>query len=257
MILAVGIIVILSACKKENGVQTVLVQKPLTQTVPLSASIKDRAANFQNPYDSIGMVHNMVLQTVVGYQVKTGDTSVATTYKIVASFFRQRYGSDIGSQISKAEQNFMHDFPGMQVNSVPDAKLQPLTAAYINKIVTAIHDVKDSTAYGAFKSSIESVESAAINDKSLTVNEQQKVLIAASVARYSLSFWLAQTSAGNGKNDVMGFFHNIWKAINCALADTGSAIDGVIHFESPREILEDASTVSAICSAVMSASHTK
>jgi len=245
-LLAAGIIVMLAACKKENATNTEGILTVPTSALSMSATQAVLPGNPQNPYDSVGMIHNQVLQKVCSYVNQRKDTTSGGIRKQVSAFFQQRYGTSINTQLIRADQHFLITFPARQVNVIPD-KNAP--ANYCNQILAAINQLKEDSSYQVFYRKIVSIESNVLHDKTLTPEQAQQVLTVASIARYSIAFWM--TKAASNDNDTMGFFRKIWQVINSGLADAGGAIDGIFSGSTIGESLEEASFESALCSALM------
>jgi hypothetical protein len=251
MILAAGITVMLAACNKEGKVKSNVATVKETNRFALNSAPNDRAANPSNPYDSIGVIHNQVVDVTCTYIQKTGDKAIISIRNQVAGFFKARYGSDISHQLIDTYGRFTKKFPNRQFTIAPKGIFSVAAESYLNRVLGTIQSVKDASGYDTFKSAIVSIENLVIQDKNISANEQQHILMVSAVARYSMSYWLREVNTGSGESDPMGFFHNVWKAINVAAADTCGAIDGMVHLDSPREILEEASFDSAGVSAMM------
>lgn len=251
IILAAGITVMLAACNKEKPASPKVAPAKVISTLSIRAANNDRAANPLNPYDSIGVIHNQVMDVTCDYIQKTGDTTGASIRTQVAAFFKNRYGADIGNGLIEMGKHFTEEFPGRQFTDVPEGVFNNATEKYLNRIIAAIQSVKDVNGYDNFKTAVLDVENEVTKDRRLLPAEQKHILIVSAVARYSMSYWLQKVDTSSDEAYPMGFFHNLWKAINVAAADTCGAIDGIIHLDSPRSILAEASLDSAITSALM------
>jgi hypothetical protein len=251
MILAAGVTVMLAACNKEKQASQNVAPVKKMGAFSLSAINNDRAANPLNPYDSIGVIHNQVINVSCAYIQKTGDTSNTSIRNQVAGFFKIRYGTDINSRLMVTYGQFKKEFPGGQYASAPKGIFSATAESYLNRLLGTIQSIKDTNGYTTFKAAVVGIENMVIKDKNISADEQQHILMVGAVARYSMSYWLQLVNTGNGESDPMGFFHNVWKAINVAAADTCGAIDGMVHLDSPRDVLEEASFDSAGVSAMM------
>jgi hypothetical protein len=247
--LAVGLIVLLAACskEKESGIPSLTEHK--VSTAVLFAEKADRAANPSNPYDTIGRIHNLILQATSAYVHQSGDTSITGRRQQVIAYFKTHYGEDVEGRLMQMESLYKKDFPGGKVKAVPENMFSISVRAYLYRIIISAGSI-NSIDGDAFKATIVNLEKEAATDKRLNPAEQQKIFMVASIARYSISYWLekANNNADGQEASTMGFFGKVWRAINIGMTDIGAAIDGIAHFESPRHVLQDASDMSSLAS---------
>jgi hypothetical protein len=248
--LAAGLIVLLAACGKEKGAVIPSLTEHKVSTAVLFAEKADRAANPSNPYDTIGRIHNLILQATSEYVHQSGDTSITGRRQQVIAFFKTHYGEDVEGRLLRMESLYKKDFPGGIVKAVPENMFSIPVQTYLNRIVTSAGSITLTDGYDAFKATIVNLEKEVATDKRLNPAEQQKIFMVASVARYSISYWLekANNNAEGQEASTMGFFGKVWRAINIGMTDIGAAIDGIAHFESPRHVLQDASDMSSLAS---------
>ncbi len=251
--LAVSLIVLLAACNKENQPAIHQQSPPQMKLARINASVSEQAANPSNPYDSIGSIHNKVLQKVCDYVDETGDTSISGRREQVNNYFKNRYGEDISKKLLEMESRSKKDFPGGMIKAVPQNMFSTVVESYLNRIINAVRSVKTMDGYQAFKATVVSIEKEVPADKRLSKAEQQKMFLAASIARYSVSFWMGKAAIKPEDQTLstMGFFGNVWRAINVGLSDVSGAVSGMGYSESIREILEDASDMSGLASAFL------
>ena len=205
--LAACIIVMLAACNKENPSVPSVVLASTASSVSLNTLSADPAANTKNPYDSIGLIHNKVLGVIWDYVQQTKDTTANGIRSRVSDFFKQRYGTDINARLTQAAIYFTKDFPAWQVAGAPKGYFTPITEAYLNSILDAIRRTKDLDGYGLFHSTVTDIENKVLLDKNLSMAERQHILMVASVARYSVAYWMgkAATASPDTSSSLMGF----------------------------------------------------
>lgn len=243
-----AVIVMFAACKNEKQAVPVTTQ-PVSMAVLVSRiSRPDPASNPSNPLDSIGAIHNKVLEVTWDYVQATGDTNLIGRRNQVIRYFRQCYGIETGTRLLQAEALFKKDYPAGQM-FVPKNRVAPSVENYMNQIIVKIHEMTDASAYPAFKTGMVSMEKIILTDRSLTVIQQQQVLAVASIARYSVSYWLEKSNT-IPPNDSLdkGLHHNFIISLGCSLVDVFGGINGATYGDSIREILEDASDESSLCS---------
>jgi hypothetical protein len=256
---AAGAMLLLSACNKDaqtgktsETVQKVNTVKPTESLLVSQALATDPAANPGNPLDSVGQIHNQVLNVVWTYMQSTGDTSITGRRNQVILYFKKRYGIAIGDHLLESEARFKHDFP-KGVITVPKGSYGAAGENYLNSMMATVHNINDLGAYGSFKENMMGIEKNILADRTIGITQQQQLLAVASIARYSASFWLqkANTPPAEGVNDTMGFFHNLVKALTVGLIDTcagaGAAMDGL----SIQEMVCEASDASSLWSAFL------
>ncbi len=251
--LAASLIVLLAACTKDAPSANVAKPQMVGAASLQQMAITDSIHNPLNPYDSIGLIHNQVLQVTWDYLQKSGDTTSNGKRKQVIQFFGKRYGRNITIPLSQMEHLYHQDYPSGIQKVSPQGIISPLLAGYLNQIVAMVKAIHQLSGYKVFKSSIVSLEQNIITDKQLTPLQKEKILMVSSIARYSIAFWMDKANRIGGHQDAAteGFFHWLLQAINCGLTDVGAAASGIGHFESPREVLEDASDMSSLASAFM------
>jgi hypothetical protein len=252
-VMAASLIVLLAACNKDAPNANVAKPQMTTAVAVQQKAVTDSIRNPLNPYDSIGLIHNQALQVTWDYLQKSGDTTSNGIRTQVIQFFGKRYGSDITVPLSQMEHLYHEDFPaGIQKVSA-QGMVSPLMAGYLNQIVAMVKSIHKPTEYKIFNSGIISLAQNIITDKQLTATQKEKLLMVSSISRYSIAFWIdkANRIGGHQEASTDGFFHWLLQAINCGLADVGAAASGISYFESPREVLEDASDISSLGSVFM------
>lgn len=246
----------LAACNKDaqtgkapETVQKVNAVNPVANRMVSQALVTDPAANPGNPQDSVGQIHNQVLNVVWTYMQSTGDTSITGRRNQVVLYFKKRYGISIGDQLLQGEARFKRDFP-KGVFTAPKGSYGAAGENYLSSITATVHNIKDLAAYGAFKENMLGIEKNIMADRTISTNQQQQLLAVASIARYSTSFWLqkANTPPSGGVNEAMGFFRNLGKALTVGLIDTCAGISAASDGLSIQEIVCEASDASSLWS---------
>jgi hypothetical protein len=249
---AAGVVLMLAACKNEKQTAPVTITPVGMNSLASNITSPDPASNLSNPFDSVGAIHNEVVNATWNYMQSTGDTSISGRRNVVIRYFKTRYGAEIGTRLLQDEGLYKKDFPS-DSTTLPNNRFNPATENYMNQILAKIHAITDASAYPAFKASMVSMEKTVMADRSLTVTQQQQILAVAAIARYSVSFWLtkAGTQPANGGADTMGIFRNFLRAVSIGFIDVTTGMESASHGESIQEIVEDASDVSSIWDAFL------
>jgi len=246
---AAGITVMLAACTKEQYKATGAPRAVQSKAPVVQTYFNDPAANAANPYDSLGMIHNLALQWAWDSIQETGDTSRAFKTAQIAVFNKLRYGIDIRAELTAMDEHFQKTFPQSPVQQIPSKYFTPALTDYLNQLLAQMNGLKDAQDYDHLKAGLIKLETAAARDRRLTTKEQNKFLMVAAIARYSTAFWLQkidlQPKNVTGTISTTGFFHNLIKAIVCATQDVIGAVDAISYMEPPSEVLEEAELQSA------------
>lgn len=152
----------------------------------MSSSQLTIAANPANPYDSIGILHNMFLDALRRYVSRTKDTTrtgkaaylrqVAKAYRGIS--FQPTYNPE-------AEQNICTDYKSVLLN-------QPLSAgckAMLRSLVNVLECVPSATAFTSYLNDIKGIEHEILK-AGFTQREEQFLLTVSSVLRYSGYYWM-------------------------------------------------------------------
>lgn len=218
LILLTAFITGLSACKKDNTEKV--------QVHETSKTFAERSLNVAGPenslnvYDSIGYWHNIILAYVQSCKPETNTPDVEASTGCVLKFYRERSLAIPVSFFLTVKQivdDRVNDFSNVITNC---AYADPVKAALdsLVKIVKRLSD--DSSGYGAIKAAITDFEKRVMQDVRFNENDRQIILKTASVARYSIYYWMNVNPP-----PVAAFkLKNIIKWIAAVTSDIGGAI---------------------------------
>lgn len=212
-------ITVLSACKKDNT-EKVQVQQETSKTFAERSLNVEGPENPLNAYDSIGYWHNVILNYVQSCKPVTDTPDVETSTGCVLKFYREHQSEIPASFFSSVKQTVDdrdNDFRNV-IASCPYTDPVKTALDSLIKIVKRLSD--DSSGYNAIKDVITGFENRVIQDVRFNENDRQIILKAASVARYSIYYWINVSPPPAAAFKLK----NIIKWIAAVTSDIGGAI---------------------------------
>jgi|GEM_PF-1860444 len=176
-------------------------------------------SNSNNPFDFVGKYHNMGLDYLYLNKDSIAKDSIIRLLDInkIMSIFICNNENDIIVKSQKAFNNIKN-------NSSPNSNecgMQKMEYDYLKVIIIAIKSIDTNDNVNSLKTfinKITDIEGIVLNNNSLGTNVNAKILMASSIARYSITYWFIQTSDGAksapkkwwkwliiGAADVIGF----------------------------------------------------
>jgi hypothetical protein len=149
----------------------------------------ENSKNLNNPYDSVGIIHNLGLESV------KNQTGVSPKNKTLG------FSSNMYPEISTNSRNDIIDL-GIyhavkdSTNYSPDY-MSESGKNFSSQLLSIVDQVPDSTMFAAGTQSIRNLESQILSSTNISETEKKSLLCASSVARYSLNYW-----AENGGTDA-------------------------------------------------------
>ncbi len=214
----IAVIVSLSACKKDNGekvqvqeINKVFAEKSMNPVSP---------ENSLNAYDSIGYWHNIILAYVQSCKPETDTPDAEASTGCVIKFYREHQSEIPVSFLSTVKQTVNdrdNDFSNVIANCPYTAPVKAALDSLI-KMVQRLSD--DSSGYGAIKGVITGFENRIIQDIRFNEKDREIILKAASVARYSIYYWMNVNPPPASAFKLK----NIIKWIAAVTSDIGGAI---------------------------------
>lgn len=230
----------LFSCKKnENDLPIPNSIKNHTKQVLRISYAVDSAANPNNPFDSVGYLHNIILQETRNTWIDSPG-SASNNFNAVINYFNE---NNLSINLTFSEVMLMDSL----INS-DTSKNQPVFLNSLNyssnfktilgNIFTLTNAASNFDSYEDFKSEMILIENGIASNNALSETEKGSLLTSASVARHSVLYW-ARESAGlnsdqntnSNPNGPIG--KSIFKAIKqwlkdhpVATADIGGAIAG-------------------------------
>lgn len=200
--------------------------------------------NADNPADSIGRIHNIVLDSVYAYIKRTGDTSKAGKSNEVVRYFRHRYGEGLGrppAEISILIQKHQSTPADKKVLS---RYFPGIMASYLSEMISYTNLISRPEDYLQFKSAIVRLEGKIIREANVSEEQRSHLLHVASICRHSLWYWMNAIDHGQNQQ-TMGFLRNFIRAFMGSHADMHMAIYLLLTFSDYRHLLADAAGESA------------
>lgn len=151
-------------------------------------------ANPENKYDSIGVIHNNLLEKcklqIQSFYQKNGDITLSQSHEIARSILHGAkydtnnfsYGS-LTMLVSDSAQVYRTFISSSSLSSVAKQEMLSLVSTIVN---LAKQDVED---YGLYKSAIVSKEREVSNNSAIPSHDRVILLSSMSVLRYSLCYW--------------------------------------------------------------------
>jgi len=224
----------LAACNKKDQVPT---DRSSANNRALNAYLNDDTMNITpgnpaNVYDSVGYWHNAILsgiQPCIPVSNANADTITGCVIKFANKahlYLPVRSLATIPKLIKESENNFY-----AVINRLPFSDRAKFLTDSLLKVVDE-KSSSDSAGYSSIKASIIGFENNILKDNSLSNIDKKELLGAASIARYSVYYWLETPSGhalklknilawlGNVAGDVTGFCvtQNVVYAADCSEA---------------------------------------
>jgi hypothetical protein len=239
--LAAGLIVLLAACNKENApVSYVTDSKPLIMALSLSST--DPCANPLNPYDSIGLLHNIALDSLRHYVKASHDTTRLGKSNYLHRFFQYNYGREVTHVNYPNEKLGCLNYKAIMLQQ----KVSPQSMGFFKELSCSLDSIKDTEHYGSYKGRIVVTENK-ILEAGLSEHEKRNLLITASVLRYSGYYWM--NAFNDSSVQPVAGTDGIFRKIAGVIAGIGSdaTVVAYCYFHNILDIVDATVTWSAIC----------
>ncbi|GEM_PF-722888 len=150
------------------------------------------AANPSNPYDSIGILHNLFLDTLRKYVSQTGDTSRTGKGAYLQQVARAYRGISFQpTDNPESEVNICTDYKSVLLN-------QPVSVdckAILHRLVEVLDGVQSANAFNSYANKIKAIELEVMN-AGFMQREEQFLLTVSSVMRHSGYYWMEAFNNG-------------------------------------------------------------
>jgi hypothetical protein len=214
----------LSFCSCEKNDQKPIKPVVISKTfLSVAASGTSGPENSQNPYDSVGYLHNRMLMFI---NDKLGPSVQISPADICYWLSKDPYFTP--------DTMLLKRLPDQMIQAVVDERdsfaTRILNSSYSqpakNYCSTIFSLIGDTTSdYALFKSRMLLLERNVLNDRQIASEEQQMVLQCASIARYSGWYWKYKFIPPGNKSYSL---KRILKWVAEVTADAGSAIAGAV-----------------------------
>ncbi|SDW50355.1 hypothetical protein SAMN05444410_103140 [Hydrobacter penzbergensis] len=221
ILMLLAFIISLSACKKDNA--PVKADSQEKTMLLRSASDATTPENTANAYDSIGYWHNQIVAYVENCKPVTETPDVEASTQCVLRFCREmQWPEPSVSFFSTVEQTVNQSNESIE-NLIANCPYEKPLKAALDSLAHLIKGLSDSDSpYPVIKAAIVDFERTVMQDKQLTPEGRAIALKAASVARYSIYYWI--NTLQPPVPSAAFKFKNIVKWIAAVTSDIGGAI---------------------------------
>lgn len=182
------------------------------------------AANNANPYDSIGIRHNIVLDSVWNYVQRTKDTTASGKRNYLIGYFKQH----LPQRVAEAERILINgphgSLPGLD-KILAGKIISQQTRGLLDSLMADIGQMQSLDDCRALVEKIRELETQA-QRASISIYEKDLILQAAAIAKYSSVFWHDKIQH-NPPPAPDAFLKGILHYIVAVQADTLGAIYGI------------------------------
>jgi hypothetical protein len=195
-----------------------------------------------NPYDSVGVLHNIALDALRKYVKTTNDTTRAGKAIYLNRFFHANYGRQVKHVDYPNEKLGCLNYKAIMLQQ----KVSPEAMGFFKELSRTLDSIKDTEHYGSFKLRIVATENNILN-ATLPENEKRNLLVTASVLRYSGYYWMNAFS--DGSVQPAAGTDGILRKIAGVIAGIGSdaTVVAYCYFHNILDIVDATVTWSAIC----------
>jgi hypothetical protein len=173
----------LTCCKKQKQIPNLSGNYKSKQTY---VSKNGRSpANSSNPFDDVGYKHNLICDHMAGYLNGNPTATLGNICDEVENYEFSEFNIEVSIDPNDIEN----------ITSPTDAN--STVQNYLDDLQNIVDGIPDYSAYSDYKTAVVSLESLVMNNAILTDGQKEKVLSAASVARYSADYWWDFDPPGN------------------------------------------------------------
>jgi hypothetical protein len=243
---AVSLIVLLTACNKESrNVPSRTISQ--NQEALITNRLNSPCANEANPFDYLGYLHNVVLDSLRQYVKTTKDTSRLGKAAFLNRYFKNTSDGEFKPFYIPEEKtgctNYKAILLGQHVSITALEFLQALC-----KTLDSIHDLDH---YEDYKKQIEQAE-AKIMGAELPDSERTNLLMTAAILRYSGYYWMNAFKNGSVQqhgSSQMASTDSFLRKIAGVIAGIGAdaSVIAYCYMTGDIEILDKTVTWSEVC----------
>lgn len=228
----------LSSCQRQS------------ENSPLSLDIQEKYGpeNKNNPYDSVGRIHNEVLEAVHQFIRTSGDTAMGSIKGFMVDYFRKYRNEDVAKALDRIPDHLAETVISDYRKVLFSKPWQPSTAAYLNQLLDTISGVTDISAV-SLKKKIVLIEERVMADKSISFEDRRLLLSCTSLARHSAFYWggilnqYPDLELATKKGGLLHALKRVAAFIACCIGDvSGGAYAYIIGKDG--DIIADASLLS-------------
>jgi hypothetical protein len=242
-IIIAGLCIVMAGCSKNMPEENKQKPEVLQQSGDKSAAANP-AANPDNPYDYIGVIHNVLLDSLRKYKERSRDTTHAGTVNYLRAYFKKEGSTTVPPVMDKPTGiRIIQDYHPYMLR--PEFSKE--TNAFTRSLMATLDGITGTENYGAYKASIVRTE-LQIMDSPISPLEKKYLLVTASVLRHSGHHWMKVFSSGLvQKKGLLGFLRKLAGVITGIAADATVVGWHVVKGSSWDVIIEETVTWSEIC----------
>ncbi|HWV73010.1 MAG TPA: hypothetical protein VN040_14915 [Pseudosphingobacterium sp.] len=208
------------------------------EAVPLDP----RVSFDRNPYDHVGALHNLGLESLVSYIRSKKDTTRIGKSRFLHEYFKREYSVELQEGYDLAlETKIFKDYRSVY----RELSLSPASLTFLDAISDQIEAIKTLDGFATFKEGIQVIEEKILLAK-IPENEKSALLVTASVMRHSAYYWFNFVNSDE-KMETMGLLRKIAGVITGIAADGTSALYYMFTRADIFAVLDDAIGMSEIC----------
>ncbi|MGN6602529.1 MAG: hypothetical protein ACTHK8_08750 [Ginsengibacter sp.] len=224
LMVLIAIVVGFTACKKDN-IRVNETPEDYNNKIALakSGTALPTPENPLNAFDSVGYWHNRIVAYVQDCKPVTDTPDVAASTACVLRFYREVWGLELPASLFKTVSQTVDKSNTDIVNLIADCPYDEPVKAVLDSLVQLVKQLSDSNSpYPVIKSTIVDFENGIMQNDRLTPDGRAIALKAASVARYSIYYWINTLQPPVSSAPFK--FKNIVKWIAAVTSDIGGAI---------------------------------
>lgn len=233
------------ACKKSShpsNVSNPPVSNAINATFSHQVSV---AGNPANPYDSIGILHNIILDSLRNYVVRTNDTSRIGKSAYLNKFLKGYRGINFMPAYNpELEFNICTNYKSVLLNVPFSAEGK----AMLQRIANVLEQIQSTQEFSNYAGQIKAIEQEILAGR-LFPKEKNYLLIVSSVLRHSGYYWMEEFNNGN-VSQTMGLFGFLRKVAGVIAAIGADATTAGYHYfkNSPYDhLVVESAWMSGIC----------
>lgn len=219
-VIAMATLLLLAGCSKSNQHPTGMNGQPNVEPAIKTFSYS-AADNPYNPMDSVGKLHNILLDSLRKYVKRTNDTTHAGRGYYLSYLAKTFWNYDyIPTKNEALERKICIDYKSVML--VDTFSVQAKN--FITQMISVLEGIESTKEFGLYAQKIRSIEQN-ISSAGLPVVEQKYLFVVASLLRHSGYYWMDQFEQGyvTQKAGIFGFLRKVAGVIAGIAADATTA----------------------------------
>lgn len=213
----------LYSCGKDN--RSVRQDGILTTSISGKATRKIKETSYRhiqsmNAYDSMGRLHNLILDSLRKFIRKTQDVSLLDERHYIAYYFKKYMHIDVRASLESLPPSKTVNIIKNYESVIFSHQMAAPTRGYLHDIFDAVK-ATDSFNPDVIRQRILPIEAGILNDHSLPNGDKNMLLTTTAIVRHSAEYWLPKFKNAWQEGQAMpfGFFKNLLTGAGVILAD--------------------------------------